>query len=518
VIEAEWFSVRCHPGSGVIKLNGAVVAENNGSSFTFLANPLNPDVFTDFWIFFGGRCRQFANRFINTIGGLAAPASLAFRAAATAVGDLQITTLTTGVNPDPDGYTVTVDESESTLRWQSLGTSETTVLSSIPAGPREIELVDVASNCTASGYSPRKVDVSDGELSTVSFDVSCGVSAAREGQLAFLGVDAGSYSLHTDIYTVNVDGSELVNLTDDAALRSGLEWSPDGSLIAFVKSSSDASHDDLYVMNGDGTGLRNLTQNLSDISEDLSIHPPLAWSPDGSQILFEARLGVLWQDLYLANVDGSGLRNLTDTPSGPEMSPAWSPDGTQIAFASPSNGVNLYLMNTDGVLLAKLTNFGNPGDPSPKGRIEWSPDGSKLLFESGSWNKDEIYVVNVDGTGLVNLTNAVCDRSCDPSDRYPTWSPDGLQIAFARAGYSSFGIYVIDADGTGARRVTTEGGINPVWSPDGLRIAFLSLRDAAPAYRVYVTDRLGSWATRVTSQWANPEGSDRTAAPPRWRP
>ena len=81
----------------------------------------------------------------------------------------------------------------------------------------------------------------------------------------------------------------------------------------------------------------------------------------------------------------------------------------------------------------------------------------------------EIYAVNADGSGKVNLTN-------DPADDFtPSWSPDGTKIAFARwDGGSGAEVYVMNADGTGQTNLTNNPADDsePAWSPDGTKIAF----------------------------------------------
>jgi len=90
---------------------------------------------------------------------------------------------------------------------------------------------------------------------------------------------------------------------------------------------------------------------------------------------------------------------------------------------------------------------------------------SQLAFVRDS----QIYVVNSDGTGLVQLTNT----GSGFSNRDPAWSPDGQRLAFARGHDGEWDIYVMDADGSNVVR-RTNGGYNlePAWSPDGQRIAF----------------------------------------------
>jgi Tol biopolymer transport system component len=166
------------------------------------------------------------------------------------------------------------------------------------------------------------------------------------------------------------------------------------------------------------------------------------------------------------NVDGSGVKRLTDNPAN-DTSPVWSPDGKRIAFVSDRDDKEdeIYVMNAEDLSITRLTDS-RDGDGDPA----WSPDGQRIAYVSSHDNICQIYVMNADGSGATRLTN-------DPRGAYfPEWSPDGKQIAFSSWQDNSLEIYVMNADGSNAQRLTHSSDLDyvPVWSPDGQRILFVS--------------------------------------------
>jgi len=112
----------------------------------------------------------------------------------------------------------------------------------------------------------------------------------------------------------------------------------------------------------------------------------------------------------------------------------------KIAFFSNRDGdfYEIYVMNADGINPIRLTN--SPGvDEVP----EWSPDGTKIAFDSERNGNFEVYVMNADGTGQTRLTNN------SASDIFAAWSPDGTEIAFCSDRDGGLcEIYKMNADGT----------------------------------------------------------------------
>ncbi len=239
--------------------------------------------------------------------------------------------------------------------------------------------------------------------------------------------------------------------------QSSAPTAPATGKIAFISLRDGNS--EIYVMNADGSGVTRLSSN--------SASEP-AWSPDGSRIAFiSARdTGDVRRpdgaapptEIYVMNADGSGATRLTDHPAA-DGSVAWSPDGSRIAFNSDRDGNDeIYVMNSDGSGVTRLTY--NPGYDFLSA---WSPDGSRIAFVSGRDGNDEIYVMNADGSDQTNLTNNPADDGLDGF----AWSPDGSRIAFASDRDGNDEIYVMNADGSDVTRVTNDPGIDiyPAWSP-----------------------------------------------------
>jgi Tol biopolymer transport system component/DNA-binding beta-propeller fold protein YncE len=220
-----------------------------------------------------------------------------------------------------------------------------------------------------------------------------------------------------EVYVQSFAAATATNLTNDPAANDDQpEWSPDGSRIAFASDRSGGWQ--IYVMNCDGTGVYCVTCSLDG---ENSFHH---WSPDATQFVFRStRDGNA--EIYTVNVDGTNPVRLTDDPAA-DWFPRWSPDGTKIAWISGSPP-RLYVMNADGTGQRAV----------PVSMEAWDPcwvDGQRLLFASPEDGDFEIYVVNVDGAALEQLTlNTVYDGqpAC-----IPTYVPDqgsGPVIAYLRA-------------------------------------------------------------------------------------
>jgi Tol biopolymer transport system component len=281
-------------------------------------------------------------------------------------------------------------------------------------------------------------------------------------------------------------------------------------VIAF--QSDRVLFDQIYTMNADGSNVKALLKMDAAIVTPASFDP--AWSPDGTKFALAACCPNGNFDVYGANADGSDLHLLAGGASR-DTSPAWSPDGGTIVFVSNRDGnFDLYLMNADGSNVRNLTNnsANNCGCFAPFNLFaqpSFSPDGTKVAFSSDVEDRLhnlDVYVINVDGTGLTRLTtNAAVDGE-------PDWSPDGKRIAFESDRDGDFEIFSMRADGTGVKKLTSNSALDldPDWSPDGSMFGFVSDRDAGNV-DIYLMNADGTAQTRIT----NDPGIDER---PDWRP
>jgi Tol biopolymer transport system component len=252
-----------------------------------------------------------------------------------------------------------------------------------------------------------------------------------------------------DVYSMNPDGSDRVDLTNNAAFDGNPSASPDGSQVAFLSERARPGHPSIYIMNRDGSNVRLVDTGAPSIIGNVS------WAPDGKHLVFgrATNLANPSVNIWTSAIDGSGLKQLT---TGQDIDPKWSPYGTKILFSgwSPATGWGLKTIKPDGSNRQNVIDHAIYGD--------WSPDSRKIAFvRTLPFFDYRIFTANADGTGATQLTFAP-----GAADSNPVWSPDGKQIMFQRDPQFALNLklFRMNADGSNLVQVTSPGrDQDPSW-------------------------------------------------------
>ena len=281
-------------------------------------------------------------------------------------------------------------------------------------------------------------------------------------------------------------------------------WAFDGSALVYQARKPGMECDQIFMLDPHTAETRRVSTGSGRTTCSY-------FYPSGDQILYSSThhhdascppnpdfsLGYVWPvyrtyDVFVANVDGSNLRQLT-TEGGYDAEATFSPLGDRIVFTSARNGdLDLYSMKPDGSDVVQLTDR-----PGYDGGPFYSPDGSQIVWradypEEGPELDDyndlldrglirpgelELWVMNADGSSKHQVTHI------GDANFAPFWHPDGHRILFSSNHHDpagrDFDIYMINVDGTGLTRITYAEGFDgfPVFSPDGRYLVFGSNRN-----------------------------------------
>jgi len=251
------------------------------------------------------------------------------------------------------------------------------------------------------------------------------------------------------VYSLDLISGDLKLIYSNNTELSGLRLSPLRDKLAFamrVGGGTDA-HTEICVINFDGSGFRLVTNNTV-----WDTYP--AWSPNGEQLVFLSFNETF--DLHVINLDGSN-ESVLYASEFHDADVDWV--GDKLAFTRESS---IWLINSDGSNPKQVTNFSRKGEWGqanlPFGDYDprLSPDGTRIVFErlindSSIHGNYEIFLINIDGSSEVRLTNT------SYSQGFATWSPSGERIAFLVAAINNEGhyrLYEMNADGSNVNQVT----------------------------------------------------------------
>jgi Tol biopolymer transport system component/predicted Ser/Thr protein kinase len=246
-------------------------------------------------------------------------------------------------------------------------------------------------------------------------------------------------------------------------------FSADGRRLVFARGSVYAS--DLYLLALDADlapqgDPRALTTGLGSTA-----HP--VWTPDDREIVFSAGSPQWAARLWRMTVAGPGAPRLMTSAGEAAFQPAISRERRRLAYARLVYDTSIYRLDVSGGEATGRRPVRHIASSRVEGNPRFSPDGTKVAFESDQSGFTEIWVCNSDGSNLVQVT-----KMGGPHTGSARWSPDGEQIVFDSRPQGQSDIFVVAASGGKPRQLTTNSASDqiPSWSRDGKWIYFTSNR------------------------------------------
>lgn len=259
-----------------------------------------------------------------------------------------------------------------------------------------------------------------------------------------------------DLY-VSISNSQLQNITNDKNVDYGIKWSPDGNLILFAKKVNKQ-----YDLNLYNIALKT-TEQLTDES---LVQTGTSLSPDGEKILFTSNVDHKFAEIYLMNLS---TRKITRTTSNDKLdgSAIFHPYGNCIFYSlfmdkDSVGGITnseIFVTDTIGSYHTRLTNRkGNDG------ALDISPDGEKIACYYFLNGKADIYVMNIKGGNMKQLTSDTLDN------RWPRWSPDKKCIAYTRVANNNSDIWIMGKTGANKNKTLFQQNVKRFLNLDRRKI------------------------------------------------
>jgi len=254
----------------------------------------------------------------------------------------------------------------------------------------------------------------------------------------------------SNIWIMNFDGSNQIQLTTYDGEDRWPALSPDGSRVAYVSIRNGQQQ--FWLMNSDGTEVAQLPAPGNTQRPE--------WSPDGDQIAFGNDSIDFWE-VWVINADGTNPRRLT-SQAGAAAEPSWSPNGQKLVYvAEPvARYYDLYTINSDGtgqtlLISASATGYSNH-------LPAWSHDGTEIAavhWPAGGTGPYDLWLMNADGSNGRILVQGI--DSPNGSGNNISWSKDGQWLIFGKNGQ----VWRVQRDGTQLTQITTYGGWEPSVGP-----------------------------------------------------
>lgn len=324
-------------------------------------------------------------------------------------GSLSLTTETTAIDFDADGYTVTVDGDSA----GTIGPNTTLLLSDLAVGSYSLSLSGMAAHCDVQGDDPVAIEIVEGEQTEVTFAITClgagdiSISTATSGPMP----DPNGYYLVIDgVYQSNIGSSGTVIL--NAAVGT--------HVITVVGIAPNCAT----------TGPHQRTVDVQPSQTAIVLFAITCVSSHAHRIVFASTRGTAGGlndlELWSVRADGSDPIRLTNNALV-DSDPTVSPDGSQVAFtrgAFGSGTSDVWVMNADGTGAVQVTTGAFAQSP------DWSPDGLRIAYSRRLDATDVYDLVTIDPDGGNPVTVGSTDPARTTRRISPSWSPNSSRVAF----------------------------------------------------------------------------------------
>jgi Tol biopolymer transport system component len=291
------------------------------------------------------------------------------------------------------------------------------------------------------------------------------------------------------LYRMDPDGSNIVQIRDSGVSETQPVVSPDGNKLAFVAVAGGRQH--IHVSDISG-GVAAIGEPVK-ISTGNSDNFDPSWSDDSSTIYFASRRSG-YEKIYQVDASG-GVETLLSIGNLPERWPQVK--GSKMAFSRRIDG-NWRIYITD-FSLQTTTELGDVAGSQHE--PTWSPDGTRIAYSSNSSGRRQVYSIGLDGSGRIRHTQSAS------VDSQPSYNGDGTRIAFATNRDMQSEIYLALATGSGGESLTHNfvNDFSPAFSYDGTRIVFVSDRSGDDQIHRFT---IGSaYSAKLTSDGENTDPS-----------
>lgn len=252
-----------------------------------------------------------------------------------------------------------------------------------------------------------------------------------------------------DLFVMDMDGSNVRQLTDERALAVSSAWDPSGRRLVFTSYRNRVP--DLFLVD-------TFSRSISQVTRGPALELGAQFLPEGGGLLASRTVGGN-SDLVELGLDGAVLRTVLPARGTINVSPRFSPGGDRVVFCSNrSGGPQIYTMTRDGGDIKRVSFVTSNYCTSPA----WSPKGDRIAFVCRADSGFQLFTAGSDGSAPLQLTSGG-----DNED--PDWSPDGRYIVFASTyGHrGSFGLSLMRSDGSSLKELTRSrgGDTEPTWGP-----------------------------------------------------